>query len=586
MDAPPPSPKPLHSPTVASTDAPPTAASAVAVDSNSTAEILPPSKPTVNGGKSITIKTKKNQKKKKKLYMDGSEATSSSTSSVCSTSHSIQRGVRVATKQRNPRVLIASARQKECDVEALALPLGMSIAAVVAQVLERKYATRETMAVDHLSKICSLAVRESLANVFGDNKFELFVRNFEKSFRSTLMTLRLINESSQYTGEHPRYSNKENDYLDVIPPMSLNKEHGFSCSSSIKACHSEEAEEHFGTLEEREQNMQIDSKTQELVLHGGGINRQLSCVSSFTNRSVINQSVFSTLEKSVIEQTRSNDLKAFEIGLITKKLQLKEKQLSLNSDLNFLERCKLSMGISKASFKAEKFKNELEETRHAALLKTCIDCLVAGLLIMLASVAYGAYVYSHNRLTEATASCTPSERSKSWWGVPNPMASVNSGLRILWCQVQVVSRMLFGMLMILAIVYLLLQRSAMSTQTMPITFILLLVFACGFAGKLCIDTMGGSGYHWLLYWEVLCFLHLFSNVWTSALFLILHGPITVCQGPNSSTIVPYWIRRFLFYATMLLFLPLLCGLVPFASPVEWKDHFSSRVIDFLQSTSD
>ncbi|GMP26284.1 hypothetical protein CsSME_00002786 [Camellia sinensis var. sinensis] len=279
-----------------------------------------------------------------------------------------------------------------------------------SQVLERKYATRETMAVDHLSKICSLAVRESLANVFGDNKFELFVRNFEKSFRSTLMTLRLINESSQYIGEHPRYSNKENDYLDVIPPMSLNKEHGFSCSSSIKACHSEEAEEHFGTLEEREQNMQIDSKTQELVLHGGGINRQLSCVSSFTNRSVINQSVFSTLEKSVIEQTRSNDLKAFEIGLITKKLQLKEKQLSLNSDLNFLERCKLSMGISKASFKAEKFKNELEETRHAVLLKTCIDCLVAGLLIMLASVAYGAYVYSHNRLTEATASCTPSEK--------------------------------------------------------------------------------------------------------------------------------------------------------------------------------
>ncbi|CAL5344815.1 unnamed protein product [Camellia sinensis] len=94
---------------------------------------LSSSKPTANGGKSIAIKTRKNQKKKKKLFMDGSEATSSSTSSVCSTSHSIQRGVRITTKQRNPRVLIASARQKECDVEALALPLGMLIAAVVAQ---------------------------------------------------------------------------------------------------------------------------------------------------------------------------------------------------------------------------------------------------------------------------------------------------------------------------------------------------------------------------------------------------------------------------------------------------------------------
>ncbi|XP_057492873.1 protein CPR-5 isoform X2 [Actinidia eriantha] len=566
MDAAPPSPEPLPSPVTA------------AIDSNPMTGIPPPSKPT---GKSTNIKANKN----KKLSVEGSDEASSSTPSACSLQRG--RGIRIASKHRNPRTAIGSARQKEADVEALALPLGMSIAAVVAQVLERKNATGETISVDQLSEICTLAVRESLANVFGD-RFDLFVRNFEKSFRSTLMTLRLINESSECIGEHPRQLKKGNNYLHVIPATSLNTERCFACSSGVKDCHSGVVQptissgEQFDSLEETERSTLTDSINQELALHDGEINQQLDCVP----RSSINQSMFSTLEKSVIEQTRSNDLKTFEIGLIMKKLQLKEKQLALHSDLTFLERCKLSMGISKASFKAEKFKNELEETRHAELLKKCIDCLVAGLLIMLASIAYGAYVYSHYRITEATASCTPSEVSKSWW-VPKPMASFNSGLQILWCQVQVISRMLFGLLMIVVITYLLLQRTLISTQAMPVTFIILLLgVACGFAGKLCIDTLGGSGYHWFLYWEILCSLHFFANTYTSALFLILHGSITVSQGRDRNTKFPYWIRRFLFYASVILFLPLLCGLVPFAGPGEWKDHFSLLAMDFLQTTSD
>ncbi|KAL6959253.1 hypothetical protein U1Q18_039394 [Sarracenia purpurea var. burkii] len=406
------------------------------------------------------------------------------------------------------------------------------------------------------------------------------------------MTLKLINESSRRNEEHPRHLKKENNYLETIPLSLLSKECSFPSSSGVKGCQSEVVqhnqhtltEEHFGNIEEAEQNSQTDSVNQELTLHDGEINQQLACIST----SVINRSVFSVLEKSLIEQTRSNDLKSFEIGLTMKKLQLKEKQLALNSDLNFLERCKLSMGISKASFRTEKFKTQLEETRHAELLKKCMDSLVAGLLIMSASIAYGTYVYSHNRITEATASCMPSEVSKSWW-IPKPMSSFNSGLQILLCQVQVVSRMVFGLLMILAIAYLLLQRSAIASPTMPITFVLLLGVACGFAGKLCIDTLGGSGYHWLLYWEILCCLHFFSNVCISVLFLILHGPIAVSQGvinTKTKTIFPYWIRRFLFYAITLLLLPLLCGLLPFASLDEWNDHFSMRVMDFLQTTSD
>ncbi|KAA8546897.1 hypothetical protein F0562_003326 [Nyssa sinensis] len=643
MDALPPSPQPPleSSPTVASTEAPtqndepPVAAGdPTSNDPNPMVKIETPprSRPTINHGKAVIIK----KKKKRRPPTDFSDPPSSSSSSSCCTSFSIHRGLRVSNIRRNPRILISSAKQKESDVEALALPLGMSIAAVVAQVLERKDAAGERMPVDHLSSICTLAVRESLANVFGD-KFDCFVRNFEKSFRSTLMTLRLINESSsQSKGENLQILNKEGCSEVTSLPRSFNRgksacnsgvedcqskavPHSISiqeplgtleeteenmhtgltnrrgdsaCNSGVEDCQSEAVphsigiQEQLGTLAEIEENMRTGLTNRELALHNGQINQMLTCVSSSTQHSVINQSMLTTLEKSVMEQTRSNDLKTFEISLIMKKLRLKETQLALNSDLNLLERFKLSMGISKASFKAEKFKNQLEDTRHAELLKTCIDCLVAGLFVMLGCLAYGTYVYSHKRITEATASCTPTAESKSWW-MPKQMSSFNLGLQVLRCQVQVLSRMLFGAFMILAIAYLLLQRSATSRQTMPVTYILLLLgVACGFVGKLCIDTLGGSGYHWLLYWEALCLLHFFSNVCTSALFLFLYGPITVTQGARGNTIFPYWIRRSLFYAIALLFLPLLCGFMPFASPAEWKNHFSSLVIDFLLVTND
>lgn len=173
------------------------------------------------------------------------------------------------------------------------------------------------------------------------------------------------------------------------------------------------------------------------------------------------------------------------------------------------------------------------------------------------------------------------QESKSWW-IPKPMASINSALQILWCHVQVVTRMVFGVLMILSIAYLLLQRSSTSKQTMPVTFILLLLgVGCGFAGKVCIDSLGGSGYQWLFYWEALCSLHFFSNICTPALFIILNGPITVIERSKSSRLFPFWIRRFLFYGTALIFLPLLCGFMPFAGPSEWRDHFSSLILDLL-----
>ncbi|KAJ6774957.1 PROTEIN CPR-5 [Salix purpurea] len=84
------------------------------------------------------------------------------------------------------------------------------------------------------------------------------------------------------------------------------------------------------------------------------------------------------MEKSVVEQARSNDLKALEIGVAMKRLKLDEDLLNLTSESNYLERSKLVMGMSRASFKVDKFKTQLEDTRHAELHRKCIDCLVAG----------------------------------------------------------------------------------------------------------------------------------------------------------------------------------------------------------------
>lgn len=162
------------------------------------------------------------------------------------------------------------------------------------------------------------------------------------------------------------------------------------------------------THSEMKENVNKILTSHELVLHDKRSEQQLACSSPSNSASSMNQfSMLSTIEKSVMEQTRSNDLKTFEIGLIMKKMQLKERQLELSSNANFLERWKLSMGISKASFKAEKFKTELHDMRQVELLRRCLDFLVGGLVIMLFSLAYGTYVFSHQRLVEATEACSP-----------------------------------------------------------------------------------------------------------------------------------------------------------------------------------
>lgn len=165
--------------------------------------------------------------------------------------------------------------------------------------------------------------------------------------------------------------------------------------------------------------------------------------------------------------------------------------------------------------------------------------------------------------------------------MPKKVAVFNSAWHTISCNVVVWSRILFGLCMILAIAYLLLQRSPNCKQMMPVTqIVLLLGFMCGIAGKFCVDTLGGSGYKWLIHWEALCFIHFLANVCTSTFFMLLHGPVFVSQGLHTKSRLPYWLRRFVFYAVVLV-LPICCGLMPFAGPGDWKDHIVSLGTNML-----
>ncbi|VVA33836.1 Hypothetical predicted protein [Prunus dulcis] len=351
------------------------------------------------------------KKTKRKGLKDAAAAPSSSCGST--SSGSSFRGTRVAGKRRSPK-MVFTAPPRNPDADEIAFRLGMSIAAFVAQILERNGEVGGGMSSDHLAKICASAVRESLANVFG-NTCDCFIQNFEKSFGSTLRTLKSIKESSTNNrGCLSSHQNMEGSSLHV----TRDEQDGAS-SSDIEDCHSKAMSHTDATQgqlnyrDELNRSMLTSSLNLELALHGQ--TNQLTYIPPRTSESGANQSMLRTIRKSVIEQARANDLKTLELNLTMQRLKLKETQLSLNYDSNQLQRSKFSMDISKASFKAEKFKSQLEDTRHAELLKKCIDCLVAGLLVMIASLIYGAYVYSYKRLTEATASCTPSTKeSKSW----------------------------------------------------------------------------------------------------------------------------------------------------------------------------
>ncbi|KAG8081665.1 hypothetical protein GUJ93_ZPchr0019g2654 [Zizania palustris] len=468
--------------------------------------------------------------------------------------------LRVARRRRQPEPALAA---RAGDVggasqEDLALPLGMSFAAVLAQVINTNNVSGQRLHPAFLSKICTSAVKESLTNIYGDSSNN-FIRNFEKSFSSTFRTLQLVNEIP--VNERSNFPECSFKYQDSVSVDNLS-------TSGMQ-----------NPTNEIEQDL-VNTVESQLVLFASD-NQQLTHLHRSRSYPESDKRILNTIEKSVKEQARSNELKEFEIGLTMRKLQLKQSQLALSSYSHMLEKIKLSLGFQKASFQGEKFKTQMQETRDAEILRTLIDFLVSAAIIMSVCFGYGTYIYSYKRITDVTSACNVTSRgSKSWW-MPNSVSNFSSGLLFIRCNVIAATRMCFGIMMILAIAWLAFQRSATARSNMPITFnCILLGIICGFAGRFCANTLGGNGNTWLMFWEVLCSIHLLGNLYPSVLYYILHGPISVSHR-EQVVWLPYWVRRWMFYAVMGLIIPTLTGLLPFASLSDWKDHFAEEIKSFV-----
>ncbi|KAJ0242081.1 Protein CPR-5 [Hirschfeldia incana] len=506
---------------------------------------------------------KRKLKAKKKESDEASSSSCCSSSSAASNPNSTKRVSRVAHRLRNPSVRLGITRRTvgERQAEALALPLGMSFAAFANLVLQRKSADGQNVYVDDLAGISASAVRESLANVYGD-KLGSFATNFEKSFNSTLKILKLINES---TSSPHQLDNNNN-----VASCDLDRSTTDGCSDSELS-----AKETSSTTSAYEAIQGVTTTTttssmNEIVLHEEP-QRQLSTVSRSSSAMPL-----TTFEKALEEQSRANDLKSMEIGLTMRKLRLKETELALSYESNNLGKSKLEMNVSKAAFRAEKFKTEQEDTRKAETVHKIMDWLVLSVFTMLATMLYGAYNFSQQRIMEATSICEPSEEKTSSWWVPKQVSSFNAEFNTLLCRLRVWVQSFFGVLMILVITYFIIQRSSgtAAKQTMPVTFIVIFLgIVCGLPGKFCVDTLGGDGRLWLLLWETFCVLQFVANVFTLAFYRLMYGPVG--QGGRCDTMVPYWARRSLFFVVVVLALPVMNGLLPFATYGEWREHWAT-----------
>ncbi|CAN6274277.1 unnamed protein product [Urochloa humidicola] len=443
----------------------------------------------------------------------------------------------------------------DADVQELALPLGMSFAAVLAQVLNRCSGTGGSLQPHVLSKMCTSAVKESLTNIYGD-RFEVFMRNFEKSFGSTLRTLHLINEAPVHEQDMPQCS-----YKGGIPEIRMSDD---DSQSWIHDVH---------------KDTPLSSMDNQIILHGG-VSHQLVHLIHSRSAAGIDQRVFSVFERSVNEQARSNDLKELEIKLQMKGLQLGESQLAVSSEANELKKVEIRLGFEKASFKVEKFKSQMKDTRHAELLRKLIDMLLTAVVLMSVCFGYGTYIYSYKRITSVTSACAAASREYTSWWMPSSVSSFNSGYLVFKCNLIASARISFGFVMMALIIYLIFQRSAMTGTNMPVTFHgMLLGVGCGWVGRLCVDTLGGDGNVWLVFWEAICFIHLLGNTWPSLLQHMLYGPISATDRTKSVRL-PYWVRRYVFYVLMSLILPCLAGLLPFASISDWNEH----AVQYIMST--
>ncbi|MCO5553416.1 hypothetical protein L7F22_006937 [Adiantum nelumboides] len=275
-------------------------------------------------------------------------------------------------------------------------------------------------------------------------------------------------------------------------------------------------------------------------------------------------------ERHVQAQEQHNKFKHMKLQQLVKQQNLDEEKVQLASAANELMRENINLDRSKACFKENRVLEQQIKAAHANFCTTCADELAAGLCVMLATLVYSVRMYSVALLNDLVSMCQPAvKESRRSMGIHidwfyNSLDSFAGRLQAIVCQLTVTGRILIGSILVGVVAQSLLRRSVTnSSQAMPATILIIVLGGlCGFIGKVSVDSLGGSGNRWWIVWGTFCLLHALVNCFTPSIYRLLHGSPT---RPKFKLGPPFWLRRLAFHSTLVLFLPVLAGLLPFGT---------------------
>ncbi|CAM6008162.1 unnamed protein product [Sphagnum balticum] len=463
------------------------------------------------------------------------------------------------------------------DVKAgnLPAPLGNAIATVMAEVLEHERTGQDRLfAADELAKLLEAAMVESLSPIMG-SECSSFVDQFKQAFQSTYRLIGSVKVASAkrlvHSGPQGKQSTRSHKCLqDGFPSRTVlgRVAEGFT-NGNLKPKYAQDSESTTSDtgIETDEFDLQYDLTEQFERMKFSSDNPEVEVGRN------LQQEFLHWYKKSLAEKQQSNYLKTLELAYQFKRLNLDEEHLHLRSESNLLMRENVSLSREKAEFREMEIQDRKLAVAYDLLSQTCADELVAGLFVMLCALLYGGWNYSYARLVDVISHCQPAVFGPSHSMIPgfnrivDSLNLMSAQMQMLFCNLTVAVRMFLGLGIISMVAATLLRKSVTSSsQAMPATILLIILGGlCGVAGKFAVDSMGGSGYHWLLVWESLCVIHASTTCFTPYLYWLLNGaPQHTLDKQQQYYLVNPWVRHLLFHGCLVLVLPAMAGLLPFA----------------------
>ncbi|CAM6068633.1 unnamed protein product, partial [Sphagnum tenellum] len=479
------------------------------------------------------------------------------------------------------------------DVKAgnLPAPLGNAIATVMAEVLEHERAGQDRLfAADELAKVF-LMVDSSFGMQIMGSECSSFVDQFKQAFQSTYRLIGSVKVASAkrlvHSGPQGKQSTRSHKCLQdgLLSRTVLGRVAEGVTNGNLEPKYAQDSESTTSDtgietddcdlqsdLAEQFERMTFSSDNPEFP-SGMGQDMVLSTLSLDGSAGNLQQEFLHWYKKSLAEKQQSNYLKTLKLAYQFKRLNLDEEHLHLRSESNLLMRENVSLSREKAEFREMEIQDRKLAVAYDLLSRTCADELVAGLIVMLCALLYGGWNYSYARLVDVISHCQPAIFEPSHSMIPgfnrifDSLNLMSAQMQMLFCNLTVAARMFLGLGIISMVAATLLRKSVTSSsQAMPATILLIILGGlCGVAGKFAVDSMGGSGYHWLLVWESLCVIHASTTCFTPYLYWLLNGaPQHTLDKRRQYYLLNPWVRGLLFHGCLVLVLPAMAGLLPFA----------------------